>query len=33
MDGERAFVADFEVYDERAADPQNAVVDVWVGMR
>jgi predicted transcriptional regulator YdeE len=33
MDGERAFVADFEVYDERATDPQNAVVDVWVGMR
>ena len=28
MGGERAFLADFEIYDERAADPQNAVVDV-----
>ncbi len=33
MGGERAFLADFEVYDERAADPQNAMVEVWVGIR
>ena len=33
MGGERAFVADFEVYDERAADPANAVVEVWVGVK
>jgi predicted transcriptional regulator YdeE len=33
MGGERAFLADFEIYDERAADPQNAVVDVWVGIK
>jgi len=33
MGGERANVADFEIYDERAADPQNAVVEVWVGIK
>jgi predicted transcriptional regulator YdeE len=31
--GERAFLADFEIYDERATDPQNAVVEVWVGIK
>jgi predicted transcriptional regulator YdeE len=33
MGGERAFLADFEIYDERAADPQNAVVEVWMGIK
>jgi predicted transcriptional regulator YdeE len=33
MGGERAFLADFEIYDERAADPQNAVVEEWVGIK
>jgi predicted transcriptional regulator YdeE len=33
MGGERAFLADFEIYDERAADPQNAGVEVWVGIK
>ena len=31
--GNRAYRADFEVYDHRAADPQNAVVDVYVGIK
>jgi len=31
--GNRAFKADFEVYDERAADPQNMQVDVYVGVK
>jgi len=31
--GDRAFVADFEVYDERAANPQNAQMDVYVRIR
>ena len=31
--GDRAYRADFEVYDDRAADPQNAQVDVYVGIR
>jgi predicted transcriptional regulator YdeE len=28
--GDRAYRADFEIYDERAADPQNLQVDVYV---
>ncbi|PYX32638.1 MAG: AraC family transcriptional regulator [Acidobacteria bacterium] len=31
--GNRAYKADFEVYDERAADPQNVQVDVYVGIK
>jgi predicted transcriptional regulator YdeE len=31
--GDRAYQTDYEVYDERAADPQNAQVDVHVGIR
>ena len=31
--GQRAYGADFEVYDQRAADPGNAQVDVYIGLR
>ena len=31
--GERLYQADFEVYDQRAADPQNLQADVYVGIR
>jgi predicted transcriptional regulator YdeE len=31
--GNRAYRADFELYDQRAADPQNSQVDVYVGIR
>jgi len=31
--GDRAYKADFEVYDERARDPQNTVVEVYVGVK
>jgi predicted transcriptional regulator YdeE len=31
--GSRAYQADFEVYDQRAADPHNAQVDVYVGIK
>lgn len=31
--GNRAYKADYEVYDERAADPQHTQVDVYVGIR
>jgi predicted transcriptional regulator YdeE len=30
--GNRTYRADFEVYDQRAADPRNAEVDVYVGI-
>jgi len=31
--GDRAFQTDFEIYDERAADPANARVEVHVGVK
>ena len=31
--GSRAYKADYEVYDERAMDPQNAQMDVHVGIK
>ena len=31
--GDRVYRADYEIYDERAADPANAQVDVYVGIR
>lgn len=30
--GERAYIADFEVYDRRASDPSNALVDIYIGI-
>ncbi len=33
LGGQRTYFADFEVYDGRAADPADAVVEVWVGIR
>jgi predicted transcriptional regulator YdeE len=29
----RSYIADFEVYDQRAADPADAVVDIYVGVK
>jgi predicted transcriptional regulator YdeE len=31
--GERAYVADFEVYDQRAIDPTNTSVDIYIGIK
>jgi len=31
--GERAYRADFEIYDQRAADPNNAQVDIYIGLK
>jgi predicted transcriptional regulator YdeE len=28
----RSYIADFEVYDQRASDPANAVVEIYVGV-
>ena len=33
LGGERAYIADFEVYDERSKKPQNSVVDVYIGIK
>jgi predicted transcriptional regulator YdeE len=32
LGGKRAFKSDFEIYDQRAADPENAQIDVYVGL-
>jgi predicted transcriptional regulator YdeE len=31
--GDRVYRADYEIYDERAADPANSQVDVYVGIK
>lgn len=31
--GNRAYLADFELYDQRAADPQNSEVDIYIGIK
>ena len=31
--GDRVYSADFEIYDERATDPQNLQMDVYVGIK
>ena len=31
--GDRAYRADYEIYDERAMDPQNLQADIYVGVR
>jgi predicted transcriptional regulator YdeE len=33
QNGQRAYQADFEVYDQRAADPNNAQVDIYIGVK
>lgn len=33
LGGKRLFKADFEVYDERAGDPQNTVLDIYIGIQ
>jgi predicted transcriptional regulator YdeE len=32
LGGTRAFLADYEIYDQRAADPANTQIDVYVGL-
>lgn len=33
LGGNRAYISDFEVYDERSADLNNAIVDVFIGIK
>jgi predicted transcriptional regulator YdeE len=32
LGGHRSYQTDFEIYDERAADHQNIVLDIYVGI-
>ena len=33
LGGERTYLADFEVYDERSRDPNNAILDIYIGIQ
>ncbi len=33
FNGERTYITDFEIYDQRASDPNNAVVDIYIGIK
>jgi predicted transcriptional regulator YdeE len=33
LGGQRAYIADFEIYDERSADLQHAVLDIYIGIK
>ncbi len=33
LGGKRAYLADFEVYDHRAADPQSTILDLYIGIK
>lgn len=33
LGGDREYIADFEVYDERAADHSNIILDVYIGIK
>ncbi len=32
LGGNRKYLADFEVYDQRSCDPTNAIVDIYIGI-
>lgn len=33
LGGERAYIADFEVYDERSSDHNNVTLDIYIGIK
>lgn len=33
LGGKRSYIADFERYDERATDPQNTALDIFIGIQ
>jgi len=33
LGGSRAYVADFEVYDDRSSDLQNTILDIYIGVK
>lgn len=33
LEGERTYITDFEIYDERSIDPNNAVLDIYIGIK
>lgn len=33
LGGSRAYIADFEVYDQRASDPDHTILDIYIGVQ
>jgi predicted transcriptional regulator YdeE len=33
LGGQRTYIADFEVYDERSQNPEQAILDIYIGIR
>ena len=33
LGGERAYIADFEVYDQRSKNPEDTILDIYIGIR
>lgn len=33
LGGDRGYLSDFEIYDERAADHQNIILDIYIGIK
>ena len=33
LEGKRKYIADFEIYDQRAIDPNQAIVDIYIGIK
>ncbi len=33
LEAKRSYIADFEIYDQRAADPLNTILDIYIGVR
>ena len=33
LGGKRRYIADFEIYDERALDPENTSLDIYIGLK
>lgn len=32
LGGKRKYIADFEIYDQRAVNPNNTVIDIYIGI-
>lgn len=33
FEGKRTYVADFEIYDQKAINPENSIVDIYIGIK
>jgi predicted transcriptional regulator YdeE len=33
LGGDRRYATDFEIYDQRAQDPNNTILDIYIGLK